>query len=243
MTHDELRKSLHRRAQELAEWLEGTLEVRELRTQAEIEAVSNSIIRGWGQPEPEEVIDDNEQYLYLWESLEHDSMYLIDDPDKMSSTIGFSCTPPLEVAEYLLVVGLILARSAVKHFQSKSHKRHFLAAHMLTDATEARDYWINCRGIDRCRNPDNRFVKANNQIQQYEKRLWFRERQSNSGRAGADAKHNKPGGNRDKQKQIQKLWATGNFKSRDICAEQECAALGMGFSTARKALRNTPDPT
>ena len=42
--------------------------------------------------------------------------------------------------------------------------------------------------------------------------------------------------------EIQKIWASGKYKSRDICAEQECAALKLSFSTARKALRNTPDP-
>lgn len=42
--------------------------------------------------------------------------------------------------------------------------------------------------------------------------------------------------------EIQKIWASGKYKSRDLCAEQECAALKLSFSTARKALRNTPDP-
>jgi hypothetical protein len=57
-----------------------------------------------------------------------------------------------------------------------------------------------------------------------------------------NARHNKPGGSRDKKSQICGIWATGKYTSRDICAEQECAALDMSFSTARKALRNTPDP-
>ena len=59
----------------------------------------------------------------------------------------------------------------------------------------------------------------------------------------ADALHSKPGGNRDKAEQIRKIWDSGKYTSRDICAEQECAAIGMAFSTARKALRNTPAPT
>lgn len=54
----------------------------------------------------------------------------------------------------------------------------------------------------------------------------------------ADARHNKPGGSRDKQKQILAIWATGKYNSKDVCAEQECAALDMSFSAARKALRN-----
>lgn len=58
----------------------------------------------------------------------------------------------------------------------------------------------------------------------------------------AHARHNQPGGSRDKRQQIREIWATGKYSSRDRCAEEECAALGMSYSTARKALRNTPEP-
>jgi hypothetical protein len=57
-------------------------------------------------------------------------------------------------------------------------------------------------------------------------------------KGAANARHNQPGGSRDKQRQIRKIWATGKYSSRDLCAEEECAALGMSFSAARKALRN-----
>jgi hypothetical protein len=56
-------------------------------------------------------------------------------------------------------------------------------------------------------------------------------------KAAANARHNQPGGSRDKQRQIREIWATGKYSSRDICAEEEYAALGMSFSAARKALR------
>jgi TPP-dependent indolepyruvate ferredoxin oxidoreductase alpha subunit len=59
----------------------------------------------------------------------------------------------------------------------------------------------------------------------------------------ANARHSTLGGSRDRQQQIRVLWASGKYSSRDICAEQECAALGMSYSSARKALRGTPDPT
>ena len=59
----------------------------------------------------------------------------------------------------------------------------------------------------------------------------------------ANARHSKPGGSRDRQQQMRVLWASGKYSSRDICAEQECAALEISFSSARKALRGTPDPT
>lgn len=243
MTHDELRKSLHRRAQDLAEWFEGTLEIHESRTDAEVEAVSRAIIRVWGQPEPEEEIDNCERYLHFWTASEHDFMPWIGNTSKMNSEMGFNCTPPLEVAEYGLVVGLILARSAVKYFQSKSNKRHLVAAHLLSDATEARDYWIVTRGISRCRNPDMRSVEVENKMQQWESKNLFRESQSRNGLNAANIRHDKPGGSREKRKNICELWATGNYTNRDICADEEYAALGISRKTARTALINTPEPS
>ena len=61
-------------------------------------------------------------------------------------------------------------------------------------------------------------------------------------KGAADALHNKPGGSRDKREQIRAIWASGKYTTRDVCAEQECAALNMSFTTARKALKNTPKP-
>jgi hypothetical protein len=61
-------------------------------------------------------------------------------------------------------------------------------------------------------------------------------------KAAANARHNRPGGSRDKRRQIREIWATAKYSSRDLCAEQEYAALGMSFSAARKALRNAPKP-
>lgn len=58
----------------------------------------------------------------------------------------------------------------------------------------------------------------------------------------ADVRHSAPGGSRDKRQQMVSIWLSGKYTSRDICAEQECAALNMSFSTARKALRGIPDP-
>ena len=65
----------------------------------------------------------------------------------------------------------------------------------------------------------------------------------NTARNAALTRHSKPGGSRDKQKKIREIWASGKYTSRDRCAEEECAELNMSFSTARKALKNTPDPT
>jgi hypothetical protein len=40
------------------------------------------------------------------------------------------------------------------------------------------------------------------------------------------------------KERIIEIWKSGKYSNRDLCAEQECAALGLSFSTARKALRN-----
>lgn len=61
-----------------------------------------------------------------------------------------------------------------------------------------------------------------------------------SGKLGAAAKHKKTDAAKE---EIKKIWAAGKYSSRDVCAEQECAALNISFSTARRALRNTPEPT
>lgn len=66
---------------------------------------------------------------------------------------------------------------------------------------------------------------------------------SRAGRIAAESRHGKPGQSRSKQDAIRAIWAGGKYSSRDICAEQECAALNMAFGTARRALRNTPDPS
>lgn len=58
----------------------------------------------------------------------------------------------------------------------------------------------------------------------------------------ANRRHDKPNGSREKWQRIREIWATGKYSSRDICAEQECAHVDMSLSSARKALRNTPDP-
>jgi hypothetical protein len=65
---------------------------------------------------------------------------------------------------------------------------------------------------------------------------------SRNAKAAADARHSKPNGSREKQAQIREIWASAKYSTRDLCAEEEYAALGISFSTARKALRGTPEP-
>jgi len=64
-----------------------------------------------------------------------------------------------------------------------------------------------------------------------------------TGKKAVEARHNQPGGFREKKDMIRKIWASGKYTTRDICAEQECDSLGMSFDTARKALRKTPNPS
>jgi hypothetical protein len=68
----------------------------------------------------------------------------------------------------------------------------------------------------------------------------IRDKKQVDARSAANALHNKPGGSRDKQDAIRSAWKSGKYSSRDVCAEQECAHIGMSFSAARKALRNVP---
>lgn len=60
--------------------------------------------------------------------------------------------------------------------------------------------------------------------------------------AAADARHNKPGGSREKRDAIRAIWASGKYTSRDRCAEEECGALDMSFAAARNALKKQPKP-
>jgi hypothetical protein len=65
----------------------------------------------------------------------------------------------------------------------------------------------------------------------------------NRAKQAVEAKHNKPGGSRERQAKVREAWASGKYSSKDRCAEEECGALGMSFASARKALRNQPEPT
>jgi hypothetical protein len=55
--------------------------------------------------------------------------------------------------------------------------------------------------------------------------------------------HHKPGGAHEKRDAIRAIWASGKYDTRDRCAEEECAAFGLSFATARRHLRNTPEPS
>lgn len=60
-------------------------------------------------------------------------------------------------------------------------------------------------------------------------------------RKGAEALHKKKGF-KERKTALREIWASGKYTHRDLCAEQEYEAMDMSYSTARKALQNTPKP-
>jgi hypothetical protein len=70
-----------------------------------------------------------------------------------------------------------------------------------------------------------------------------RRQASDAGKRAANARHDRPGAARDKQKAMQDAWASGAYKSRNECAEKMHRELGMGYRAARDALIGTPDHT
>jgi hypothetical protein len=65
---------------------------------------------------------------------------------------------------------------------------------------------------------------------------------SDRGRKAANARYDKPGARRDQIRQIRAAWASGKYKTKALCAEEEYDGIGLPFSSALKALRNQPKP-
>ncbi len=45
----------------------------------------------------------------------------------------------------------------------------------------------------------------------------------------------------DRKRKLIEAWDSGRYTSKDRCAEEECGALGISYSVARKALTNKPN--
>ncbi len=72
----------------------------------------------------------------------------------------------------------------------------------------------------------------------------LREAPRTAAKKAADARHSMKGGSRDLKAKIIIAWSSGNYSSRDICAEREYKKLGYGsFKAARTALIGVPDPS
>lgn len=98
-----------------------------------------------------------------------------------------------------------------------------------------------------CIQYDTAFVASQKNTSEEYERLIFsnakdtKEKASKRGKAAADARHSQPGGSHDKKAAILAIWATGKYWSRDVCAEEECAGIGLSYSKTRTHLIGTPD--
>lgn len=224
------------KAEKLDGWIYHTLRTRENRS---IEEISHALkcIGDWMTELGYESGDD------LWGLDEHVDFFVGHWPIPAvegKCPLNINCSPPLEHGEFSLLIGLILVAWAKKYLSSA--KKRLLGVELLISAMESVYWWESSRGLSRCRNPEGLAFQFREAIEQREMRVNSKLALSRSGKAAAEAKHAKPGGSRDKQNEMRKLWASGNYTTRDICAEQEWAAVGLSLSRARKALTNTPDP-
>jgi hypothetical protein len=241
MDKDELEKIVLEKLAEIAAETFATLTIAEGRSEHEIEVclqaidddMSNAGYSG----------GDDEGLLETWKMFREDSMSFTNHPEGIADALQIEVDPPLESTEYALLVGLYLARAGISRVVDNQPKQHLLAALLLTDAVEAHCYWKAIRGQTGCRNPEHRLLQAEQTLQRRISESFVRDKLSESAKRAADARHDKPGASRDNKEKIRSIWASGKYTSRDICAEQECAALGISYSTARRALRNTLDPT
>lgn len=58
----------------------------------------------------------------------------------------------------------------------------------------------------------------------------------------AEVRYSNPNSYRKKGEKIRQIWASGIYKNRNLCALMECETLGISYETARRHLRNTPEP-
>lgn len=140
--------------------------------------------------------------------------------------------------------------------QTVIEKFYFAEVTKLLLEASKKDWWPNAAEhiafLLYCRNYEKRVIQQHKEmtallqesveLQSHNKEL-RKELTSLKAQNAVEVRHSKPGGSREKRESIRAIWASGKYSSRDICAEQECAALGMSFSAVRKALRNTPDAT
>ena len=228
------------KAETLANGCVWRLEHREKRSAVEIQSLVDAAIRYF-------VGDDEyctwEDAIFWWDmNFLPSTINWVKTHAAIENDLGHSYSPRLEIAEFALVTSFILNARAAAHLKTKSHREHLLAALLLADAVEASEYWTVLRGITRCRNPNERWVNETNRIQDMERKEWLQTINRKVGKNLAEIRHSASGGTREKRSRILEIWATGKYPNRDKCAEMECDALRMSFSTARKALRNAPVP-
>ena len=237
MNKDELRAKLYNKATELRGWFAYVLEELEKRTPSEIEEISRSVLNNAYR----DGFTDDELFL-LWDLTEDDAIFWLKDPDLMKSDTGIDLKPALTVPEYALAVGLVLAHKASKYFTSDSHQQHLLSSLLLVSATEARDYWVAVRGVTKCRNPIEKFVKVETSIKEKEFNQWFKKKDSQNRSDAMKTWHNREGGSTDNKESIRAIWANDKYTSKNQCALKEHEALCISYKTARNYLIGAPDP-
>lgn len=234
---ENLERTVLERLSMAADWFVSHLTISEGRSEREIELALQAID---DSARDEGLVGEG---LLMAREIFLDDLQFFADDRELAAAIPVPFSPSLEVGEYALLFGLYLARVGIGCIVDSSPKQHLLAALVLADTGEAQSYWFATRGLTRCRNPDARLLRAEQVLQKRMSESFIQVEKSESARRAAKARHERPGGSRDKRETLRSLWASGKYSSRDICAEQECAALGISYSTARRALRNTPDPT
>jgi len=65
---------------------------------------------------------------------------------------------------------------------------------------------------------------------------------SDTGKDSVMKRHAAPGGSRDLADEVRKAWASGEYKSREKCADAVHEHIGLSRKAARNALIGTPKP-
>ncbi|MEW9623251.1 hypothetical protein [Rhodanobacter geophilus] len=63
------------------------------------------------------------------------------------------------------------------------------------------------------------------------------------GKAAVMKRHAAPGGSHDLAGAVRAEWASGKYKSRDVCADQVHVKIGLSYKAARNALIGTQKAT
>jgi hypothetical protein len=159
--------------------------------------------------------------------------------ETMTRLFGFTKPPKEDVAGMRWVLGLLQEGAPISVVRLSTEGGAWLVVAGQT-VPLVQILTLHKRRLEADRSALQRFAESASR--QPESGLGSAEWRKQTAKAAANARHNQPGGSRDKQQRIREVWATGKYSSRDRCAEEECAALNMSYSAARKALINTPDP-
>lgn len=160
MNMGNLEKTVLERLAQAADWFFGHLTISEGRAERDIELALQVIAESAAEDAltGEGLIDARELFF-------DDLHAFCDDPAALQDAIPVAFEPPLETGEYALLFGLYLARAGIGCVVDSLPKQHLLAALLLADVMEAQSYWFGTRGLTRCRNPEPRLLKAEQNLE------------------------------------------------------------------------------